>query len=137
MSFDLNRTELIGRVGRQPDVDFTGEGGTALARFRVATDRPTRPGASAETDWHTVVCWDRLAEFAAKHLAKGRRVFVAGRLTYRTWEGQGGQSRRTAEIVAGELILLDNRRPDAEVPRAAAAAAPDGVPDGSPDAAGV
>jgi single-strand DNA-binding protein len=56
-----------------------------------------------------VVCWDKLAEFAGQYLAKGRLVFVAGRLGYRIWEGRDGQKRRAAEVTATELILLDRR----------------------------
>lgn len=57
-----------------------------------------------------------LAEFAARNLTKGRRVFVAGRLTYQSWEGRDGHKRRTAEIVAGEIIPCDRRRDPDNVP---------------------
>jgi single-strand DNA-binding protein len=113
MSFSLNRVELIGRLGQDPDTRFTA-GGQALTRLSLATDRPARPGTRAETDWHQVVCWDKLAQFAGQYLAKGRLVFVAGRLAYRSWEGRDGQQRRAAEVTATELILLD--RPPAPEP---------------------
>ena len=108
----LNRTDLIGRLGRQPDMRYTAEG-HCVTKFSLATNRPVRAGADPETDWHQIVCWGRLAEVAGEYLDKGRLVYVAGRLTYRSWEGQDGQTRRVTEIVASELILLD-RRPDAE-----------------------
>lgn len=104
------RTELIGRLGQDPEFRYL-ESGRALARLRVATDRPSRNGAEPETDWHTVVCWDKLAEFAVEYLTTGRLIFVAGRLAYRTYDGRDGQKHRLAEIVAGELFPLD-RRPD-------------------------
>lgn len=113
MPFSLSRAELIGRLGRDPDMRFTPDG-QAVTRFSLATDRPTKPGAQPETDWHQIVCWGKLAEFAGQYLVKGRLVFVAGRLTYRSWEGQDGQRRRATEIVARELILLD-RRPESEI----------------------
>ena len=56
-----------------------------------------------------IVCWRKLAEFAGQYLAKGRLVYVAGRLTYRSWEDRDGQKRKTTEIVATELIPLDRR----------------------------
>src|ERR671934_40040 len=62
-----------------------------------------------DTDWHQVTCWRRLAEFAGAYLSKGRLVAVTGHLTYRTWEGRDGQKRRTAEVVATEVVLLDRR----------------------------
>ena len=83
--------------------------GLAVTRISLATDRPSRSGTETGTDWHQIVCWDKLAEFAGQHLAKGRLVFVAGRLSYRTWEGRDGQTRRAAEVTATEIILLDRR----------------------------
>lgn len=123
MAFQYNRAELIGRLGRDPELRYTAEG-VAVATFRVATDRPARPGAEPETDWHQIVAWRRLGEFVGQYLTKGRLVFVAGRLTYRSWEGKDGQRRRTAEVVASEIILLD-RRPEA--------AAPEPAPEGGDD----
>jgi len=112
-----NRTELIGRLGGDPELRFTGDG-TAVANFRLATDRPVRAGAPPQTDWHTIVCWERRAEFAGQYLAKGRLVFVAGRLIYREYEDKSGVKRTVVEIVATELIPLDSRAatsPEAEI----------------------
>ena len=108
----LNRTELIGRLGRQPDMRYTAEG-HCVTKFSLATNRPVRAGADPETDWHQIVCWGKLAELAGEYLDKGRLVCLAGRLAYWSWEGQDGQTRSVTEIVASELILVD-RRPDAE-----------------------
>src|SRR3954471_7128270 len=106
-------TYLIGRLGQDPNMRITSAGQT-VTRLSLATDRPSRPGETG-TDWHQIVCWDQLAEFAGQHLTKGRLVFVAGRISYRTWEGRDGQRRRSAEIVATEIILLD-RRPASDPP---------------------
>jgi len=108
MAFAFNRVELIGHVGNAPDVRFN-PGADAMARFSVATDRPAKPGAESETDWHQVVCFGRLGEFAGQHVGKGRLVFVAGRLSYRAYEGRNGETRRRAEVVATDVILLDWR----------------------------
>jgi single-strand DNA-binding protein len=113
MPYSLNRVELIGRLGQDPNMRFTTAGQT-VTRLSLATDRPSRPGETG-TDWHQIVCWDQLAEFAGQHLTRGRLVFVAGRISYRTWEGRDGQRRRSAEIVATEIILLD-RRPASDPP---------------------
>ncbi|MCW5851819.1 MAG: single-stranded DNA-binding protein [Anaerolineae bacterium] len=106
----LQVTYLIGRLGRDPDMRYTPEG-HVVTKFSVATDRPTKPGAEPETDWHQVVCWGPLAEFAGQYLGKGRLVYIAGRITYRSWDGKDGQKRYATEIVASEVIALD-RRPD-------------------------
>jgi len=108
MPFDLNRVELIGRLGREPEMRYTPDG-KAVTTFRLATNRRGQPETNPQTDWHTIVCWDKLAEFAGEYLSKGRLVFIAGRLTYRSWEGRDGRPRWTAEVVANELIVLDHR----------------------------
>jgi len=113
MPFSLNRAELIGRLGQDPEMRYTSEG-QAVSKFSLATDRPAKPGTHSEPDWHSIVCWQKLAEFAGQHLTKGRLVFVAGRLTYRSWEGKDGQRHRGTEIVATELIPLD-RKPNGEL----------------------
>ena len=105
-------TYLIGRLGGDPELRYTGEG-TAVASLRLATDRPVRAGGTPQTDWHTVVCWERRAEFAAQYLSRGRLVFVAGRLAYREYEDKAGVRRVAVEIVAGELVPLDSR-PDGQ-----------------------
>ena len=113
MPLSLNRTELIGRLGQDPETRFTPEG-QAVTKFSLATDRPAKPGTQSEPDWHSIVCWQKLAEFAAEHLTKGRLVFIAGRLAYRSWEGKDGQKHRATEIVAAELIPLD-RKPNGDL----------------------
>jgi single-strand DNA-binding protein len=110
MAFSVNWVHLVGRLGQAPEMRYTPEG-HAITRFSLATDRAARAGAEPATDWHQVICWRKLAEFAGEYLAKGRLVTVTGHLTYRTWEGRDGQRRRTAEVVATEIVLLD-RRPD-------------------------
>src|SRR6266542_3522373 len=106
MPFTYNRVALIGHTGDNAITRLT-NGGQRVAMFNIATDRPTRAGAAPVTDWHRIVCWDRLAEIAAEHITKGRLVLVEGALTYRTSSDQQGQQRTIAEIVAPELILLD------------------------------
>ena len=111
MAYSINRVELIGRLGRDVELRYTPDG-HAVANLSLATDRPTKPEAERETDWHRVVCWGQTAEFCGEYLGKGRLVFVAGRLTYRKWEGKDGQKHITTEVIASEVMALD-RRPDA------------------------
>lgn len=108
------RVFLIGRLGADPDLRFpepASEGEEphgAWARLRVATDRPGPKDAQPETDWHTVICRDRLAAFAGRYLTKGRLVFVSGGLVQRSWR-EGGARRQATEVVAQELLALDAR----------------------------
>lgn len=108
----VNRLVLVGRLGRSPEMRYTPEG-QALTRFSLATDRPVKAGAERETDWHQVVSFGKVAEFAGQYLDRGRLVCVIGRITYRSWEGRDGQTRRMTEIVASDVVALD-RKPNAE-----------------------
>jgi len=85
--------------------------GQAVTTLSLATDRRGAKD-SAAPDWHRVVLYGRLAEVANQYLAKGRLVFVAGRLTYRQWKDDKGRQRQVTEVVASDLVLLD-RRPEA------------------------
>ena len=108
MSRSLNKATLIGNLGADPEVRST-SAGTRVATLSVATSRrwTSRSGEQQEkTEWHRVVCWDRLAEIVERYLKKGDRVYVEGRIEYRQWEGQDGQTRYTTEIRARELIML-------------------------------
>ncbi len=120
MTQSFNQIHLIGRLGRDPEVRHI-PSGQAIARFRLATDRPARAGAQPETDWHEIVCWEGQAEFAGQYLSKGHLVLVVGALQYRSWTGKDGQQRRGAEIRASRLVPLDSRSDAAPVAPAASA----------------
>lgn len=107
MSRTVNKIELLGRLGADPDVRTTNSG-TTVANLRLATERRVRDG-EPETDWHTVVCWAGQADAVGRYLGKGDRVYVAGRLGYSTWEGSDGQVRHKAEVHASEVVFLDSR----------------------------
>jgi single-strand DNA-binding protein len=110
MARTLNKVTLIGRLGRDPEMRYTASG-TAVCTFTLATNR-FRQGTDGqpqeETDWHTVVTWDKLAETCNQFLSKGRLVFVEGHLQTRSWE-QDGQKRYKTEVVAREMIILDSK----------------------------
>lgn len=108
MSRSLNKALIIGNLGTDPEVRST-TSGTRVATLSVATSRrwTGRGGEQQEkTEWHRVVCWDKLAEIAERYLKKGDRVYVEGRIEYRQWEGQDGQTRYTTEIRAFQMIML-------------------------------
>ncbi|WP_419163673.1 single-stranded DNA-binding protein [Candidatus Palauibacter sp.] len=108
MARSLNKATLIGNLGADPEVRSTNSG-TRVATLSIATSRrwTTRAGDQQEkTEWHRVVCWDKLAEICERYMSKGDRVYVEGRIEYRQWEGQDGQTRYTTEIRAMEMIML-------------------------------
>ena len=107
----VNRMIIIGNLGSEPEMRFT-PNGRPVTSFSVATNRryTTSEGERREeTEWFTVVTWGRLAEQCNQFLAKGRLVYVEGRLRTHTWEGQDGQRRSRNEIVADRVSFLDKQ----------------------------
>ena len=105
----LNQILLIGRCGTDPEMRYT-PSGTAVTDFRLAVNNPTRGSDGEwkdETEWFTVTAWARQAESVNQYLAKGRRVFVEGRLSTRQWTGNDGQTRTNLEVRAFRVIFLD------------------------------
>jgi single-strand DNA-binding protein len=107
----LNKIQVIGNLGRDPEMRFT-PGGSPVTQFSVAVNRRRRgtDGQMAEeTEWFRVVCWERLAEIADQYLKKGMPVYVEGRLQTRRFTGNDGQERTSVEIVANDLVMLSGR----------------------------
>ncbi len=133
MARSLNKVSLIGNLTRDPELRYTPQG-TAVCTFSIATNRSwtTDSGEKKEeADFHRIVAWNKLAELCSQLLTKGRKVYVEGRLSNRSWTGQDGAQKSITEIVINDMIILDPRRdvpPDAEevVP---AETLSDGVPD--------
>ncbi|HSM08035.1 MAG TPA: single-stranded DNA-binding protein [Gemmatimonadota bacterium] len=108
MSRSLNKAQIIGNLGADPEIRST-TSGVRVATLSVATSRSwtDRSGQPQEkTEWHRVVCWDKLAEICERYLKRGDRVYIEGRIEYRQWEGQDGQTKYTTEIRAREMIML-------------------------------
>lgn len=105
----LNRIMVIGNLGTDPEMRYT-PSGNPVTSFRLAVSRTytTSDGERRdETEWFTVVAWQRLAELCNQYLSKGRRAYVEGRIRSRSWEGQDGQTRFVNEIVANQVLFLD------------------------------
>ena len=108
MAKTINKVELLGRVGAEPEMKYTATG-IAVTQLRLATDR-VRKGGESETDWHSVVVWDKLADAVAQYVEKGQRIYVAGRLVQNSWTGDDGQRRYRTEIHAQDVVFLDSAR---------------------------
>jgi single-strand DNA-binding protein len=108
----LNRVQLIGNLGKDPEVKYT-PSGTPVAKLTIATNERFKDKAGEwqdRTEWHNVVLWQRLAEIAGEYLKKGGKVYVEGRLQTRSWEDkQTNQKKYMTEVVASDLILLGGR----------------------------
>ena len=107
----LNKVMIIGNLGSEPEMRFT-PNGNPVTSFRVATNWVyTTPEGERkqETEWFTVVAWNRLAENCNQFLTKGQRVYAEGRLRTRAWEGQDGQRRSRSEVIANRVLFLDKQ----------------------------
>jgi len=111
MSKGLNRAQIIGYLGHDPDLNRTGDG-TAVVNLRIATDESytDRDGNQQKrAEWHTVVCWEGLAETVAEYLEKGSRVYVEGPMQTNEYTDGDGIQRRRMQIKARDVTFLDSR----------------------------
>lgn len=110
MARSLNRVELIGNLGQDPELRNTPQG-VSVCTLKIATSESYKDKNSGEwkdvTEWHKVVLWENLAEYAAKSLKKGSKVFTEGKLKSRSYEDKDGITRYVTEIYGNSLIILD------------------------------
>jgi len=107
----VNKAIVLGNLGRDPEIKYTQSGG-AVCSFSVATNErwKDKGGQDQErTEWHRVVAWGKLAELCAEYLAKGRTVYIEGRIQTREWQDKQGEKRYTTEIVAREVQFLGGK----------------------------
>lgn len=107
---DLNKVMIIGRLTRDPELRTT-PNGASVCQLGLATNYVYTNQASGQkveqVEYHNVVLWRKLAEIANQYLKKGRRVYIEGRLTTRSWDAQDGTKRSKTEIIADNMIMLD------------------------------
>jgi len=119
MSKDLNKVQLTGRLGKDPEVKYTQQG-NAVAQFTVASNRSwkTADGQGRDdTEWFNVVAWNKLGEICGEYLRKGSKVYIEGRLQTRSWDDtESGQKRYKTEVIASDMIMLDSKRDMAGAP---------------------
>ena len=107
----LNKVMIIGNVGGDPEMRFT-PNGHAVTSFSVATNWAfsTPDGdRKQETEWFSVVAWNKLAEQCNHFLSRGRLVYIEGRLRTRSWEGQDGVKHYKTEVIANRVTFLDRQ----------------------------
>jgi single-strand DNA-binding protein len=108
---DRNQIQLIGYVGTDPHVKLF-ENGNKRVRIMLATHAPMHRKSDAEvveysTTWHTIIAWDKAAEYAANNFLKGSHILIDGRVIYRSFENKFGVKKTVTEIIAYSLINLD------------------------------
>jgi single-strand DNA-binding protein len=110
----VNKVILIGNLTRDPELRHTAENKKAVCTFGLATNRmvtTSSGGKQEEPEFHRIIAWDKMAERCNQYLKKGRKVYVEGRLQYRTYTGQDGIEKFSAEIVLEDMAMLD-KMPD-------------------------
>jgi single-strand DNA-binding protein len=106
-----NHVQLIGRLGRDPEVRYTTDG-TAVASFSVATDESWKDKSGekhTETEWHNCVAWRKLGEICGEYLKKGSLVFVEGKLKSREYEAKEGGKKKVWEVVLSGMKMLGDK----------------------------
>jgi single-strand DNA-binding protein len=107
----VNKAILIGRLGKDPEVRYTPDG-LMVTSFNLATDEQWKDKSGQKvqkTEWHRIVTFGKLAEICGNYLAKGKMIFVEGRIQTRSWEDKEGAKRYTTEIVASDMRMLDSK----------------------------
>ena len=114
----LNKVMLIGNLGRDPEIRYTPDGSQVASFSLATTDMWTDKNGVRQqaTEWHNIVAWARLADLSKRFLAKGKQVYVEGRIRTREWTDRDGNKRRTTEIIASGMVLLGSRAESAEQP---------------------
>ena len=122
----LNKVQLIGNLGRDPEFRAFSDGG-CVATVSIATSERWKDKQSGEprdaTEWHNLVFHDRLAEIARDYLKKGSPIYIAGRLRTRKWQTDSGEDRYITEIRVDEMQML-GAKPEGAPQAAAEAVAP-------------
>lgn len=124
----VNKVILIGNATRNAELRHTSTG-KPVSNIRLATNRVVN--GKETTQFHTVICWDKLAEITSQYVKKGEPLYVEGRLEYRTFEDGDGVERGTVEIVANDVQFLGGRRRNAgsDTPEESTASSDDVSPD--------
>lgn len=124
----LNRVQILGRLGQDPEVRHT-EGGKTLATFSIATSEVYKVNneKKEDTEWHNIVLWRGLADIAEKYLHKGDMVYIEGKLKTRSWE-KDGITRYATDVVGYKLLMLT---PKGSSPPSQGYTEPFTAPDGS------
>lgn len=102
----INKVILIGNLGKDPEIRYS-PNGMAVAKFSLATTE--RWNNEDRTEWHQIVAFGRTAEICGEYLAKGRQVYIEGRLQTRSWDDRDGNKKYTTEIIVSTMQMLGRR----------------------------
>jgi single-strand DNA-binding protein len=107
----LNRHEIIGRLGKDPEIKYT-TSGKAVANFSVATSETWKDqdgNKQEKTQWHRITIWGKLANICDQYLHKGDLVYLAGKVEHRQYEDANGATKYITETVCNEMVMLGGK----------------------------
>jgi single-strand DNA-binding protein len=105
----INKVILVGHIGNKPEGRYI-PSGTSTASFSLATNESWIDSDKVKqerTEWHNIIAWGKLADFATEYIQKGQLVYIEGRLQTRNWQDKDGNSRKTTEIVCTAITPLE------------------------------
>ena len=111
----INKTIIIGRLGGAPEGRYT-PSGRSFSAFSVATDEywtDVDNNRKEHTEWHNIVVWDKLSDFANQYLKKGQLVYIEGKLRTRSWEDKDKNKRFKTEIICQQITPLEWKKIEA------------------------
>jgi len=110
-SRSINKVILIGNLGQDPELRYTSSG-VAVVSFSMATSESWKDqdgNVQEKTQWHKLVAWRKLAEIIGEYLKKGSKVYIEGRIQYRSYDDKNGMKRDITEIVVDQMLMLDSK----------------------------
>ena len=105
----VNKVILVGHIGNKPEGRYT-PSGTSTASFSLATNESwidSETKKQERTEWHNIIAWNKLADFATEYLQKGQLIYIEGRLQTRTYKDKDDIQRRITEIVSTIITPLE------------------------------
>lgn len=107
----MNKTILLGRLTKEPDVKITQANDTKIAKFTLAVDRRyAKEGEEKQTDFITIIAFSKLAEFVEKYLHKGTQICLCGRIQTRVWTDNDSIKHYVTEIIAEEINFAGSKK---------------------------
>ena len=107
----MNKSILLGRLTKEPEIRYTQESNNAIAIFTLAVNRRyVKEGEERQADFFKVIAYSKLAEFVQRYIKKGNQICVSGRLQNRSWEDENGVKRYATEIIAEEISFADSAK---------------------------
>ena len=133
----VNKIILIGNLGQDPELRYTSSG-VAVASFSMATSESWKDqdgNVQEKTQWHKLVAWRKLAEIVGEYLKKGSKVYIEGRIQYRSYDDKNGVKRDITEIVVDQMLMLDSKGAGRTNDAAVSAQSQPQIEDAGPDKA--